>query len=399
MAKSLIVSGLDIGSEKIKFLTLLFKNGEAEVLSNIEADSDGVRRGIVVNVDKAAQAVRNALFKAFEENDKKIVGVYVSLDGGHIFSVPSKGLISVSRADQKISEEDIQRVLQEAQALNLSSNKEIFDVLPIEYIIDGQGGIKKPVGLQGVRLEASVLALGGFSPYLENLKEAVLSADLDILDMIPSPLAASRAVLTEKQKELGVALVDIGAGTTSLAVFQEGDLIHLAVLPMGSANITNDMAVALRTDTDIAERIKVEYGTCILKGKNTRYKLDLGEEETLAFSQKFITDIIEDRVSEICEEVNKELKKINKEKLLPAGIVLTGGGAKIPRITELAKNKFHLPVRLGKPHIVPGIKDPSYATVCGLVLAGMDSEEKNGRGEFGKSFLSKIKKILRNFIP
>lgn len=400
MAKPYI-TGLDIGSSKTKILVVKReKNGKLGLISKIEENADGVRRGIVIDVERTFQLLKNLFPKISKETGRNIGSVYVNINGSHLFSLPSRGLISVSRADQKISEEDIQRVFQAAQAISLSSNQEIFDVLPKEFIIDGIKGIKEPLGLNGVRLEAEVLALGGFSPYLKNLSQAILKSDLEILDLIPSPIAAARAVLTQKQKELGVCLLDIGAGTTGMAVFEEGSLIHLAILPIGSANITNDIAIGLKTDIDIAERVKTEYGSCLFKGKNIRQKIDIGEEEPLVFSQKFLAKIIEARISEIFTEANKELKKISKEKLLPAGIVLTGGGAKLPKIKELAKNKFHLPAYLGKPKGISKLEDDmSLATVAGLILMGADLEGEKISSVFGKGMVSKIKRILKIFIP
>ena len=402
MAKERFITGLDIGTSNIK--TLIVKREPKEeclglVLKNSEI-SAGVRKGTVVGVEKVSSICKGIFSKTSEDLGQDIDSTYINLSGSHLFSIPSRGLVSVSRADQKISEEDIQRVLQAARTINLSSNKEIFEVFPKEYIVDGVKGIKEPLGLQGVRLEVEVLALGGFSPYLQNVKQAVLNSGLEILDMIPSPIAAARAVLTEKQKELGVALLDIGAGITSLAVFEEGSLIHLAILPMGSGNITNDIAIGLKTDIDIAERVKIEYGSCFLKGRDIKRKINIGEDDPLIFSQKFLVKIISDRVSEIFEQVNEELKNISKEKLLPAGIVLTGGGAKMHKIVELAKNKIHLPVRLGKPEGVLGINgDLTMATVCGLVLMGADLEGKEGGSEMLEKVTSKIKRIFKNFIP
>ena len=398
MAKPLI-TGLDIGTSKIKVLVAgENKEGKLELISRFEENSEGIRRGIIINAEKISNFLINLFQKISEETGQKINSVYINLGGSHLFATPSRGLVSVSRADGKISDEDIQRVLQAARAINLSSNKEIFDAIVKEFIIDGERGIKEPLSLQGVRLETEILALGGFSPYLKNTKEAVLDADLEILDMIPSPIAAARAVLSEKQKELGVLLLDIGAGTTGISVFEEGNLLHLAILPIGSANITNDIAIGLKTDVEMAEKIKIEFGSAIFKGKNVRQKIDIGEEEPLIFYQKFLNKIIQDRISEIFEEVNKELKKIGKEKLLPAGIVLTGGGAKIPKLVELAKEKFHLPSRLGKPRGILGLEeDPSLSTVCGLVLLGQDLEGKTSESREGIG--AKIKKALKIFIP
>ena len=400
MAKNRIITGLDIGTASIKVLVAAEEPGGSglELISKIEKNSDGVRGGTVVNVEKVSNIVRNLFLKISQDLGQKINSVYVNLSGSHIFSIPSRGLVSVSRADQKISQEDIQRVLQAAGAISLSSNKEIFEAFAKEFIVDGERGIKEALGLDGVRLEVEVLALGGFSPYLENAKQAVLESDLDILDMVPSPIAAARAILTERQKELGVAILDIGAGISNLAIFEEGSLIHLVVLPMGSGNITNDIAIGLKTDIDVAERVKIEYGSCSFESKDKKQNVDLGEDEPLVFSQKFLTKIVSYRISEIFEQVNKELKKISKDKLLPAGVVLIGGGARLPKIVELAKNKLHLPVRLGRPKGISGLEGSlDLATAYGLVLMGADSDEQQ-KGSGGKMF-SRIKKIFKIFIP
>ena len=402
MAKNKLITALDIGTAQMKCLIVGQELTEEnfELISKTLEDSDGVRKGTVVDVERVSNTIKNLFLKNSQDLGRKINATYVNLGGSHLFATPSSGLVSVSRADQKISEEDIQRVLRAARAINLSSNKEIFDIIPREFIVDGERGIREPLGLQGVRLEVDTLALGGFSPYLENVKQTVLGADLEVLDMVPSAIAAARAVLSEKQKELGVALLDIGAGITSLAVFEEGSLVHMAVLPIGSSNITNDIAIGLKTDIDIAERIKIKYGSCSFKGKDVKRKIDVSEEGPLIFSQRFLIKIIIDRISEIFEEANKELKSISKEKLLPAGIVLTGGGAKMPKITELARNKFHLPCHLGRPKGILGIGgDLSWSTACGLALLGVGLEKEEGTFDFGNKIVSRIKRIFRIFIP
>jgi len=406
MPKSQIITGLDIGTNAIKILVASKKTEESEfeVLSLTQELSSGVRKGVVIGVEEVSNTLAETLERIKKDTGRRIDSVYLNVNGSHIFSTSSHGTVAVSRADQKISEEDIDRVFQAARTFSLPSNKEIFDILPKEFIVDGEQGIKEVLGLQGVRLEADVLVLGGFSPYLKNLTQTVLNCDLQILDMVPSSIAAARAVLTPRQKELGVALVDIGAGTTGLAVFEEGNLIHLAILPIGSANITNDIAIGLKTDIDIAERIKLEYGTCSLKGNDKKFisrkkeKIKVGEEAPLVFSQKQLINIIEPRVSEIFDQIYKELKKIGKEKLLPAGTVLTGGGAKLPKIVELAKKELKLPAKIGKPQGVSNLDDPSLATCCGLVLMGVDSGQTK-IFEFGEGIGAKIKKIFKIFIP
>ena len=407
MPKKYIITGLDIGTGSIKIL-VANKESEGEkfeVISQMRENSSGIRRGVVVNVEGVSNVLQDSLSRIKEEVGFKINSVYVNVDGSHLFSLPSRGTIAVSRADQKISEEDINRVLQAAQTMSLPSNKEIFDVFPREFIIDGQKGVKEVLGLQGVRLEAEVLVLGGFAPYLKNLSRAVTNSELQILDIVPSPIAAARAVLTPRQKEIGVALLDIGAGTTGLAVFEEGDLIHFTVLPIGSMNITHDIAIGLKLDVDVAERIKIEYGSCLLKGEKkrrqrTKEKIEIEGEVPLVFSRKALNEIIEIRTSEIFSEVQKELKKISREKLLPAGIVLTGGGAKLPQIEELAKRELKLPCKIGRPQGFQDLEeDLSFSTVCGLVLAGADLEIEGTQTTFESGVASKIKKLFKIFIP
>lgn len=404
MTRARIITGLDIGSSTIKMLVAQKTPDEEsfQILSQSREIASGIRKGVVVNVEEVARVIDSCIKRAEESIRKKINRVYVNIGGCHIFLTSSHGLVSVSRADQKISQEDINRVIQAAQTFSLPSNKEILEVFPKEFIIDGERGIKEPIGMQGVRLEAEVLVLGCFSPYLKNLTQAVLSSGLQIDDLILTPLAASRAVLTSREKELGVALLDIGASTTGLAVFEEGNLIHAAIFPLGSANITNDIAVLLRIDIDTAERIKLEFGTCLYRGRDKKEKIkNKFLPETFIFSQKNLVGIIEARVSEIFSQVNKELKKISRQGLLPAGIVLTGGGAKLPKIVEFAKKELKLPCRIGlSQSFVPFQEDTTLSTVCGLILCGLDLEEEGAsRSRHNQGIGERIKRIFGFLIP
>ena len=411
MAKPYIITALDIGSGSVKILSVLKKPGEQdfEILGQAQKTSYGIRRGVIIDVLKVAEVIVSLIRKVEQSCGKKIDNVYASVGGGHIFCTPSHGLVSVSRADQKISGEDIDRVLQAAQTFPLPSNKEILETFPKEFIVDGEGGIKEAIGMQGVRLEADVLVLCGFSPYIRNSSKTILSSGLQINDLIPAPLASSRAVLTPREKELGVCVLDIGAGTTGISVFEEGSLIHAAIFPVGSGHITNDIAVCLKTDIDTAERIKIEFGTCrglFSQGKKlgkTEKRIKLEGEEQLVFSKKMLAEIIEARVSEIFDLANKELKKISRQAQLPAGVVLTGGGAKIPGIRELAKKELKLPCRIGVPLGLSAFdQDSSLSTLYGLVLEGMDVEEEGERERYpgiGGRVGSFFKKIFRIFIP
>jgi cell division protein FtsA len=379
-------------------------------LSYAEIPSFGLRKGAVVNVEDTAKNVQMIISGVEKDCGKRIGSVFVNIGGSHLYVTSSDGIISVSRADQRISKEDIERVLQATKAINIPHNEEVLDVFAREFIIDDQKGIKQPLDLTGIRLEAKVLLLCYFQPYFTNLTQAVLNSKLQINDIVPSPLAAAKAVLTPQQKELGVALIDIGAATTSMAVFEEGDLIHLAVFPIGSANITNDIAIGLRTEIAIAESIKKQHGTCMFaktlsigsdKKNQSHKKIEVFDKSSsLSFTKKDLVDIIEPRVSEILDLVQKELKKIGKQELLPGGIVLTGGGAKIPKIKELTKDTLKLACEIGTPKGIVGLQDdPALATVVGLALGGVDFDEEAGILGFTKGLGSKIRRIFRAFIP
>ena len=423
MAKPYIITALDLGSGSIKALSVVKKPGKTnfEVLGLAQEPSLGIKRGVVINPAQVAKTISSLIGKIEQDAGVKIDEVYAGIDGGHIFSTFSRGLVSVSRADQKISEEDVLRVLQAAQDFSLPSNKknhEIIETFPKEFVVDGEGGIKEAVGLQGVRLEADVLVLCGFSPYLKNSSKTILNSGLQINELIPTSLASSRAVLDPREKELGVCVLDIGAGTTGMSVFEDESLIHTSVFPVGSSHITNDIAICLKTDIDTAERIKIEFGTCKdmpscdkkrNKKNNQGYKKDLIEIETdepLAFTKKALSEIVEARVSEIFDLTRKELKKISRQAQLPAGIVLTGGGARIPGIRQLVKKELKLPCRIGTPVGSSDFQeDPTLSTVYGLVLEGIDMEDegvsrkREGSGKVRKGFGSFLKKAFGLFIP
>lgn len=404
MVRISTVTGLDIGTSSIKILVVEKINGDLRVVAKAESPSFGLRKGVVVNVEETSKNILSVVSEVEKIHSKPIKSVFTNIQGSHLYIIPSHGLISVSRADQKISQEDIDRVLRATQAINLPSNYEILDVIPQSFIVDGQKGIKEPLGLTGIRLEAKVLLLVSFSPSLKNLTQSVLNSSLQIEDLIPSALASARAVLTPQQKEIGVALVDIGAATTSLAVFEEKELIHFAVFPIGSTNITNDLAIGLRTEIETAEKIKKQFGTCLLdkekKEKKSKKgkKIEIFENSTrYLFSQEMLVGIIKARVLEIFNLIKKELKKISRQELLPAGVVLTGGGAKLSKLVELAKEELKLPCRIGICQEIDGLEeDSSLSTVAGLCLGGLETKLEES---IFRKFFSEFKRIFKIFIP
>lgn len=405
MAKQHIITALDIGSGFIKLISVSKKkDGEGfEVLSQHQQQSLGIRKGVVIDPVRVGKTISFLVAKAEQDCGRPINSVYANIGGGHISSISSRGLVSVSRADRKISKEDIDRVIQAAKTSPLASkSQEIIEVFPKEFIVDGEGGIKDAIDMEGVRLEAETLLLCGFTPYIKNSSGAVTASGLEISELIPDPLASAKSVLAPREKELGVCVLDIGAGTTGMAVYEEGNLVHVAVFPVGSGHITNDIAICLKTDIDTAEKIKLEYGMCkeaVKKQDNKKIKVE--GEDVLEFSPKLLTDIINARVSEIFSFADKELRKIFKQKKLPAGIVLTGGGAKLPGIRNLAKKELKLPCHIGKPEESMGFQaEPSQATLCGLALEGFDLESDDKNPSVNKNnFLGKVISVFKTLIP
>ena len=404
MSKVNLLAGLDIGSSSVKLLLAANKGEEGwEILFCGEEPSIGIRKGVIIDVDKTSHTIRSLVDRAIAESGQRIDSVAVNIGGSHLSCAISRGMVAVSRADRNISKEDVDRVLQEAaRAISFPANNEIIETFAREFIVDGAGGIKDVQGLQGGRLETEVLVLSSFTPYKNNLVQSIWGAGLQIDDITPTALASSYSLTTAKQKDLGVAVLDIGAGTSDLAVFEEGELIHLITFPIGSNNITSDIAIGLKTDVDIAEAIKIKLGSCSATGKDKKERIEMEGESPLTFSRKQLARIIVARAEEIFAEAQKELRKINKQGALPSGIVLSGGGAKLPGLVDLAKKEFKLPCRLGKVISFKELEDkPEYATVAGLVLRGNETGAgfpEKGR-PFSEGFGSKIKKILKSFLP
>ncbi len=412
MRKDHLISGLDIGSSNIRLVVgQLTKNSQkVEILTTAVSPSFGIRRGVITDIQEVMRGAKSVLDEAGRSCGKPIEHVYVTLGGSHILTTKSRGVVAISRADGEISQEDINRAVNGAEAISLPRNREIIHVIPQEFIIDGERGIKDPLGMHGIRLEVEALIIHGSSPFLKNFYKCLEELELDIDGTVISPLSSSRAVLSKRQKELGALLLDIGGGTTGVSIFEESDFLHTAVLPIGSSHITNDIAIGLRIPIDAAEQIKIEYGSAlsseIPKSEKIEFsKVGLPEGE---FLRKEVAGIIEARLYEIFDLVNKELSKIGKANLLPAGAVITGGGAKLPFLVDLAKKVLKLPCQIGFPQesefegIIDRVDDPSFSAASGLVLWGKDELEKTEGRKLslsGAGVGAKIKKIFKIFIP
>ncbi len=409
MSRARIFAGLDLGSETLRLGAAVLKEKEKkglELLQICQVPSKGIRRGVVEKVDPVSFKISELVDQLEKKIGQKIEEVIVNISGSHIFLKPSRGVVAVSRADQQISQEDIDRVISGAQVVSLPSNRETLGVYPLGYIVDGSSEVKDPLGMKGARLEAEVALVCGFSPYIRNLVEAVNKANLDIIEIIPSALACAEAVLNSQQKELGVAVLDLGAWTCDLAVFEEGELRHLVVLPVGASHITNDLAIGLQTEIEIAELIKKELGKLSNPKKSkptievTLQSLESEDKKTVSFSKKVVVKIVQARMVQIFESVNKELKAIGKARGLPAGVVLTGGGAKTAYIEEIGKKVLKLPCKIGVCRKISGLpQDPALSNLAGLLLKNIQSEEEFDNQNEERRFLSRLKNLFRIFMP
>lgn len=412
MARAVNICGLDIGSHTIRVVVAQKRKG-SERLTFVgmgEAPSRGMRKGTVVDAEEATMAIAEALKAAEQSSGYPIRSVYVGVTGTHISSRYSKGVVSVSRADQEVSQEDIARVIAQAQSLGVPQNKEIIHVLPREYIVDGETGVHDPLGMRGLRLEANTLVIEGSATVLKSIIKCVEAAQVTVDDIMVASLAASNAVLSKRQKELGVLLLDIGGTTSGLAVFEEGSMVHSAVLPVGSAHITNDIAVGLQADIDVAEMIKVRFGVCRPDAINKKEMIQVarqeGQEAAENISRREVAEIIEARMEELFELAEKELKKIPRQVLFPAGVVVVGGGANMTGMAEFAKEHLRLPAHIGVPVDIEGVVDqlanPQYATSMGLVRAGLELEENGTRSSMISSLSSGgdwVRRLFKAFLP
>jgi cell division protein FtsA len=411
-----LIGGLDIGSNSVRMAVgqLLGKengNLELQILGAAESPSEGVQKGVVSSIEDVVSSISACLERVERMVGVPIDSVWVGISGLHILSQGSKGVVAVSKANSEITEEDVARAIEAARSIATPLNYEVLHVLPRHYTVDGQSGIKDPTSMTGVRLEVDTQIILGSSSQIKNLTKAVYRAGLDIEDLVLFILATAEIVVTKRQKELGVMVVNLGGSTTGMAVFEEGELIHTAIIPLGSQNITNDIAMGLRIPPeDMAERVKIEYGDCNpdLNSKKDEIDLfDMGAPDHQIIKKKFLSEIISARVEEILQKVDDELRKIQRSGLLPAGVVFTGAGAKLPGVVELAKKVLRLPANLGYPlnvvSVTDKVNDLGFATAVGLVKWGSEMQGKKHSHKMGGKkigdFFGRLKKGLSDLIP
>ncbi|QLG89963.1 cell division protein FtsA [Chitinibacter bivalviorum] len=387
-AKNLIV-GLDIGTSKVVAVVAdVTDDGALNVVGMGSASSRGLKRGVVVDIEKTVGAIQAALGEAELMADCKISEVYTGIAGSHIKSLNSHGMVAIK--DKEVTQADIDRVIETASAVNIPTDHQVLHILSQEYVIDGQEDVKEPLGMSGVRLEVRVHIVSGAVSAVQNITKCVRRCGLEIAEVVLQPLASAHAVLTDDERDLGVCLVDIGGGTTDMAVFINGAIRHTAVIPIAGDQITNDIAMALRTPTGEAENIKIQHGVALRHMTDPQTMIEVpgvGERGARQMSRHTLAEVIEPRVEELYSFVQAELRRVNLEDRLSSGIVITGGASLMPGMTELAEEIFHMPVRLGLPRYVGGlaevVKNPRYSTAVGLLLVARQQMQK-APGQRGK---------------
>ena len=375
MDKNLIV-GLDIGTSKVVAIVgEISSEDDIEIIGLGSSRSRGLKKGVVVNIESTVHSIQRAIEEAELMAGCEIHSVFAGIAGSHIRSLNSHGIVAIR--DHEVTMSDVDRVIDAARAVAIPADQKILHILPQEFVIDHQEGIKEPIGMSGVRLEAKVHIVTGAVSAAQNIIKCVRRCGLEVDDVILEQLASSYAVLTEDEKELGICLVDIGGGTTDIAVFTDGAIHHTAVIPIAGDQVTNDIAIALRTPTQHAEDIKVQYACALTQLANPEETIDVpgvGERPSRRLARQTLAEVVEPRYEELFTFVQAELRRSGFEDLIAAGIVMTGGSSKMEGVVELAEEIFHMPVRLGLPQHVSGladvVKNPIYSTGVGLLLFG-----------------------------
>ena len=395
-----LVVGLDIGTSKVLAIVgEVTATGEVEVIGVGHHPSRGMKKGVVVNIESTVQSIQRAVEEAELMAGCQIRSVYAGIAGSHIRSINSHGTVAIK--DKEVGPNDVDRVIESARALAIPADQKVLHVLPQEFIIDGQEGIREPIGMSGVRLEAKVHIVTGAVSAAQNIVKCVRRCGLEVDDIILEQLASSLSVLTEDEKELGVCMVDIGGGTTDISVFTEGAIRHTSVIPIAGDQVTNDIAVALRTPTANAEEIKKKYGCALTQLATSDESIEVpsvGDRPPRKLARQTLAEVIEPRIEELYGLVLAELRRSGFEDVIGSGIVLTGGSAKMEGMIDLAEEVFHMPVRLGIPQGVGGLSgvvhNPIYATGVGLVLFGAKARGGSHYGLVPQSASVGIKGVL-----
>lgn len=403
--------GLDVGSKSIKVsVGEIRSGGQLALIDLFKVPSAGLRRGVVGDLGDATQSLAVALSEIRKISKTAVNNIFLGVGSSDLKVQSSIGVVAVSRADYEIYQDDINRAVQSAHAINIAPNRMVLHSIVKEFIIDGVRDISDPLGMIGNRLEVNSLILDSFVPSIKNLTKCVEVLGGGLGGLILSPIADARAVLSKNQKELGVVLVNIGFGKTSMCVYEEGKLLHAAIFPVGSGNITNDLAIGLKAPVEIAETVKLAFGSALAKDASLRDTIDFSKIDARAkgnASKKFVAEIIESRLAEILEFVNNDLKYLGKAGQLPAGVVLVGGGAKLPGVVDLARQELKLAAQIGLSDVASmaiadnglqaKLEDPEFIGALGLLLCGHDKTMEHK--SINLPFKGVLKKIMRYFLP
>ncbi len=405
-----IVVGIDVGTTKmVTLIGEVLADGRVEVIGVGVTPARGLRKGIVVSVEEAVEAIAASVRKAEQQSGFKLVGAYVSIAGGHVASENSHGVVPVRRHDKVITQEDVNRVLDAARIMNIPPDREIIHMIPRYFVVDGQEGVRNPVGMLGHRLEVEANIVTGALTSVHNLLRCVERVGVGVDALVLQGLAAGEAALTEAEKDLGVLLIDIGGGTTNAAVFVDGSISHALVLPVGGHHLTNDIAIGLRVPFNVAEDIKLRYGSALASAVDDEAPTNgtaRGDQPHGKVSERMVSEILEARLAETFELVYSELRRAGYDTSLPAGVVLTGGTAQLRGIRELAAVVFPGAVRVGVPQGITGLVDslgtPAYASAVGLLRWGsvqLDEPEASAHGKLVGSALGALGQWLRGLLP
>ncbi len=403
------ITGLDIGTSSIKVVVAEERSGRPVIRAAFKEPSFGLRKGAIVDLAEASQSVNRALAEVKKVSKAAAKNVYVNIGTPHVKVQASRGIVAVSRADTEIYQDDVERAVKASQAVNLAPNRTIIHTVMKEFIVDGVGDIVEPLGLSGSRLEVQSLIIDAFSPHVKNIMRVVELAGGEVAGLVFSPLAASRSALSRSQKDLGVLLIDVGFGTTGISVYEENKLVGVAKFPIGAGNISNDLAIGLKIPVAAAENLKLSYGYAISREVGQKEIIDLKKfspEARGTVQRHFVAEIIESRLAEIFDFIDNELRIMGRHGKLPGGVVLVGGGAKMPGLTELAKHELKLWSQIGVAldhewelegtRASEFLEDPEFVTALGLVLSGIDGEGWKARSAFRKF---SIRRVLQYFLP
>jgi cell division protein FtsA len=397
--KRRVITAIDVGTTKIcTAIAEITENGSAQVIGVGITPSHGLHKGLVVNIDDAAKSIKESVRKAEQSANYKVESAYVGVTGRHVSSVNNKGVVAITRNDRLVRPDDLKRVLSSAQSIKVPNDRKLLHVIPRNYAVDGQVGVRNPVGMHGFKLDVETHVITAAAASVQNLVKCIRSLGIEIDDLVLEPLASAEAVLTEDEKQVGVVLADIGGGTTDICIFKDGSIWHTAILPVAGYQLTRDVAIGLGLPFDVAEEMKKRYGS-VMPVYESRMEANPISEDGHGISYQDLCDIIRARIEEIIRLVLLELPRSDYATIVPAGIVFTGGSSNVAGLETLGRDITHLPVRVGMPGNIFGLtdslRDPAYATGVGLLLWGAKNQPRNKWSNLG--FFNRVKGLLSKF--